>query len=298
MANLKIIVAVFLMTALLMTYSPRALSQQAMNMENVMVNGGFEQGFQPDYGIGYGWGRFSNGAANGSWNADNGIETVVAGRYSQLIKIENATQADRYVGIYQTVSVVPAQQYKLTIKGLIRSQEGSTKISHYGYGLQYAIDYDGGVVWEVMKPNEWEAIFWNEQPLQTAGGSSTYHFDTYETTITAKGDKLTLFIRGWKKWADKSAGGFNLDEISLVGPMGSVPQTTNQTIEPSKVVETKATELKKEIPEPTAVTPAKPSELPVSGKGNDKAFIYLVWASMILLLVLFGSAVATVKRRV
>jgi len=48
--------------------------------------------------------------------------------------------------------------------------------------------------------------------------NGTYRFDTFETTITAKGDKLTLFIRAWKKWINNGAGLYDLDEISLVGP--------------------------------------------------------------------------------
>jgi hypothetical protein len=52
----------------------------------------------------------------------------------------------------------------------------------------------------------------------TNPSGGVYRMDTFETTITAQTDRLTLFIRGWKKWIDKGSGIFDLDEISFVGP--------------------------------------------------------------------------------
>jgi hypothetical protein len=211
-------ITIFTVIALALAYIiPLASAQQELTIDEVMVNGDFEQGFQSEFGIGYGWGGFSNGDAVVGWNADTWDEVVVAGQYSQLIQIENATKTDRFAGVYQTVQVVPGEQYKLTINGLIRSQEGNVKTSNYGYGLQYGVDYHGETAWE--KLDKWQDIAWNEQPLYQTGDSSTYRFETFGTTITAKSDTLTLFIRGWKKWIDESEVVFNLDQISLVGPV-------------------------------------------------------------------------------
>ncbi len=279
MTNLHKVIALLFMTIWLTTYPPLAKSQQA-NIENVILNGGFEQGVQPDTGVGYGWVGFSNGEAQGSWIADNSIETVMGGKYSQALHLEGATKADRYIGLYQTVSVVPQQPYKLTIKGLIRSMEGAAQTSNYGYGLQYAIDYEGDGVWEVLKPNEWQTISWNEQPFQQ---TSAYKFDTVEVVITPKRDKLTMFIRGWKKWVDQSKVTFNLDELSLVGPSPTAQVTVVAAPE-----QTTASP-KKEIP--------SPFELPITGRSNDSTFGYLVWASVATLLVLFGSAFNAMRHR-
>ena len=195
-----------------------AYSQQgASGIQNLIVNGGFEGGFQEDFGIGYGWGGFSNGNAAVGWGVDDWDPVVVGGQYAQRLEISDAIEHDRYAGIYQTISVIPGEQYKLTIKGLIRSSEGDISISDYGYRLQYAVDYKGGVAWELVEGSEWKELPWDEQPMSEPA-EGTYRQDSFETTITATSDRLTLFIRGWKKWLNNGSGVFDLDEISFVGP--------------------------------------------------------------------------------
>jgi hypothetical protein len=218
--NLKVAIVVTIIILLLLISMPApAFSQgnQPPAIQNLVVNSGFEGGFQQDFGIGYGWGGFSNGNAVVGWNADSWAPVVSAGKYSQSVEIKDALSQDRYAGIYQTISVVPGEQYKLTIKGLIRSDEGSISLSDYGYRAQYAIDYEGGTAWELLPPSAWQELPWDEQPLANPD-SQNYEYKTFETTITAQGDKLTLFIRGWKKWINKGTGIFNFDEISFVGP--------------------------------------------------------------------------------
>jgi hypothetical protein len=195
-----------------------AFSQEDPNIQNLITNGGFEEGFPEEFGAGYGWGAFSNGNATVGWQSDTWDKVVVAGQNAQLIEIKNATERNRYAGIYQTVSVVPGQQYKLTIKGLIRSEEGEIELSDYGYRVQYAIDYDGNTAWELIPDNEWVEIPWDEQAINDTADSA-YRFDTFEATVTAKNDRLSLFIRGWKKWVNDGSGLFNFDEITLVGPV-------------------------------------------------------------------------------
>jgi hypothetical protein len=197
---------------------------QEDSFQNLIQNGGFEDGFQEGLGVGYDWGAFSNGNAAVGWNADSWDKVVVAGQNAQAIEIQNATEQNRYAGIYQTVSVVPGKQYKLTLKGLIRSDEGDIQLSNYGYRLQYGVDYEGGTAWELLSGDDWVEIQWDEQPLSEPPGG-TYRFDSFETTLTARGDKLTLFIRGWKKWVNDGTGIFNIDEVSLVGP---APETISE----------------------------------------------------------------------
>lgn len=230
------VLVVLLMTNL----GSMAVAQQNFEIDNVIINGGFEEGFQTDFGIGYGWGGFSNGSAVVGWNADSWPEVVVAGQYSQLIQIEKATEEDRLAGIYQTVEVVPGEPYKLTIKGLIRSQEGEVETSDYGYGLQYAIDREGGTTWEALPDEAWQDITWNEQPLYKTGNNQGYKIDTHQATITAENEQLTLFIRGWKKWVNEGAVVFNLDEVSLRGPVpgsASEAQVSTTSVEPTDDLE-------------------------------------------------------------
>lgn len=219
--KLRIIFSLLIIVGII-TYGPGAAYSQEgdsnSNIQNLIVNGGFEGGFQEEFGIGYGWGGFSNGNAIAGWNFDDWGAVVIEGQYAQRIEIRDALELDRYAGIYQTISVVPGEQYKLTIKGLIRSSEGDITVSDYGYRLQYAVDYNGGVAWELVDEAEWKELPWDEQPLSEPSGG-TYRQDSFETTITATGDTLTLFIRGWKKWLDNGSGIYDLDEISFVGPV-------------------------------------------------------------------------------
>ncbi len=215
--RLRIVLSLILLIGI--TYLPKPVFSQdgASDIQNLIVNGGFEGGFQEAFGVGYGWGGFSNGNAVVGWNYDDWDAVVGDGEFAQRIEIRDAVDLNRYAGIYQTVSVVPGQQYKLTLNGLIRSEEGDIALSDYGYRLQYAVDYDGDIAWELVPEEEWKELPWDEQPMSDPP-DGVYRFDNFETTITARSDKLTLFVRGWKKWLNNGAGIYDLDEISFIGP--------------------------------------------------------------------------------
>jgi hypothetical protein len=312
--------------------STPALSQQA-GSQDLIANGGFEEGFQGEFGVGYGWGAFSNGNATIGWNADTWAPVVIAGKNAQLIEIKNATERDRYAGIYQTIAVVPGQQYKLTLKGLIRSEEGDVQKSNYGYRLQYGIDDQGGTTWELLGEKSWQEIQWDEQPLNDPLNGS-YRFDTFETTITAKSDKLTLFIRAWKKWVNNGTGLYDLDEVSLIGPAPAGFQAaagqeaavgnTNQPVETELIAPDPLIQVSEHdgdvtpepaqsvaTPQPTptpqlqpqASPPATPApqpttgQLPVSGADKEDAINYVEIMGVILVLVLLTGAITTTIRR-
>ncbi len=246
MPKIKIVAGLLLVSVLLFTMVPASVFAQqgedSPSIQDLLVNGDFEGGFQDGFGVGYGWGAFSNGNAVVGWNFDDWNGVVTNGSYSQRMEIKDALDQDRYAGIYQTVSVVPGQQYKLTVNGLVRSDEGDVLLSDYGYRLQYAIDYNGDTAWELVDATAWQEIPWDEQPLSLPTGK-TYQTDTFDTTITATGDKLTIFFRGWKKWINNGSGVFNLDEISFVGPAPSGFQSpVAQTAAVSNTVDKSAIE--------------------------------------------------------
>lgn len=330
----KTVTGLLLAVALFALTMPGAVFSQQQNIQDMIVNGGFEGGFQDEFGVGYGWGGFSNGNAVVGWNGDNQPDTVAGGDYSQRIEIKDALDHDRYAGIYQTISVVPGEQYKLTIKGMIRSDEGNVTTSDYGYRLQFAIDYNGDTAWELLSSDAWQELPWDEQPLVLSDGAS-HRLDTFDTTITSKTDRLTLFIRGWKKWINNGSGVFNLDQISLVGPapegfqspvaqlaaVSSEAETQPELqVEAITVSDTASTSPHNEAevgaefqppqaqPESETQAEAAPAPdtsvqqsvitpLPTTGNGDDHSLIYVVGVGAMVLLALFASAITATIRR-
>lgn len=306
-------------------------SQDNLEPRNVILNGGFEEGFQAEFGVGFGWGGFSNGNAVVGWKGETWEQAVVAGESAQMIEIANSMELDRYAGIYQTVAVVPGEQYRLTINGIIRSDEGDIELSDYGYRLQYAIDQSGGSSWELLPGEAWVELPWDEQPLYDPPDGA-YRIDSYETTITAEGDTLTLFIRGWKKWINQGSGIFDLDEIALVGPapanvdlpqaqaavvskpvaaaedelaMADLPSaesmlddSAGEGLDQAAPPQTESSaELDTAVEPPEALPQEQSSQLPVSGQGQDDSVRYIILSSAALLLVLFVGAVTATMRQ-
>ncbi|MGQ9500726.1 MAG: hypothetical protein ACUVSF_04475 [Anaerolineae bacterium] len=186
---------------------------------NLIVNGSFEDGFVE--GVAIGWQPFATAGVRAGWHDDTWRLVLYDGAHAQLLALKDAEERDRYVGIFQTVPVVPNADYILTLHGLVRSDEGSVKASEYGHRLQYGIDYTGGSDWQ-SRQIEWVELPWDEQP-RIAPPSGGYRIETYTTTIRAQSALLTLFIRGWKKWVGTSEGNYNVDGISLVMAQAAAP---------------------------------------------------------------------------
>ncbi|RME79469.1 MAG: hypothetical protein D6784_00670 [Chloroflexi bacterium] len=295
-----------------------AMSQDNNPVQNVLVNGDFEAGFQEAYQLALGWGGFSNGNAVVGFQDDTWEAVVVSGEHAQMIEIRDSMELNRYAGIYQTVNVTPGVPYTLTLHGLIRSTEGDINLSDYGYRLQYAVDYSGGTAWELLDEEAWVELPWDEQPLADPPGGE-YRLDTYQTTITPTGKNLTLFIRAWKKWANNGTGIFDLDSISLVGPapspfdisaaeaavVTSAPaENAPASAPPAAPAEDEAAETPADQSLSTSVGPAtappvEDTRLPVSGRGANEHVSYLIASSILLLLALFvGAVTATMRERV
>jgi len=184
---------------------------------DILVNGGFEVGFGPD-GVASGWQRFDNGGpVSYAWVDETWPKAVAEGSHAQLIIIDSTnwfpTQADRYAGIYQTVVVIPGQTYQLTIRALIRTTEGNATASGYGYRVQYGVDPRGGRDWRAVA--QWVDLGVNQEYPVNAPGQ----YAIFTTAITASSDRLTLFIRAWKKWAHPNRVFLlDIDAVSLKGP--------------------------------------------------------------------------------
>jgi hypothetical protein len=117
---------------------------------NLIANGGFEDGFQN--GVGQGWASFANGSGQVGWYDDTWAPVVYQGAHSQLLSMKDVQATDRFVGIYQTVAVVPNTDYILTLHGLVRSDPASIAESNWGYRMQFGVDFRGGTDWQAPDP--------------------------------------------------------------------------------------------------------------------------------------------------
>ena len=92
-----------------------------------------------------GWSSFNNGGAEFSYFADTWPAVLGETGPGQVMRIRNAGLPDRYLGIYQTVSVVPGQAYTLSLSGLVRTNSGDVNYSKYGYRLQRHVQHLRGI---------------------------------------------------------------------------------------------------------------------------------------------------------
>ncbi len=180
--------------------------------EDQLSNGDFEAGFD-DRGVALAWDSFNNGSVVVSYSPVTAASLVSSGESAQRISVAEASQPDRYAGIYQQLEVVANQPYTLTLHGQIRTGQGSTQASSYGYRMQYAVDPAGGNDWRDLPAESWVELPWDEQPLD----SPEVKYLPYTTVITPTSDQLTLFVRTWNKWADPGLVEYTLDDLSLVG---------------------------------------------------------------------------------
>jgi hypothetical protein len=189
---------------------------------DVIQNGGFEEGFNED-GVGKGWTGYSNEGAVYAWVDEMRPIHVSEGQHAQLMRIMGPGQPDRFVGIYQTVDVVAGETYTLSLHGLIRSSTADNHQTPFGHRIQWAIDYDGNTNWYEINNNwgDWKDTGWNDVKLDEKKPQMNVYIDQ----ITAKTDKLTLYVRGWTKWPIiNSEAKYYLDGISLQGPVPGTEQ--------------------------------------------------------------------------
>lgn len=180
---------------------------------DVMKNGGFESGFGDD-GVAEQWHHFTNDSAKYIFASEVWPLAIRDGKQAQRITIFEATQPNRYAGIYQTAPVVPGKTYQLSLHGQIRSRAGNIAVSNYGYRMQYAVDYEGGEDWQSLPEKAWVELPWDEQLLDDAN----VKFLDYSAKLTPTGERVTIFVRAWNKWADPVEAQYTLDTISLTGP--------------------------------------------------------------------------------
>lgn len=192
---------------------------------DALSNGGFEHGFRQVNGcgeVGNQWECFTNGgAANFGFHEDQWASTVYEGKSSQLIEINTKNLAagdnDRYAGISQTTRVVAGEQYKFSLRGMIRSSNSEGDPWRYSVQVGWLDEPEGD--WQDV--TNWTDVGWNTYyTLDTPGA-----FSAFQTQLVPHSEFITLFVRVWKKWGVAYEElDVNLDAISLTGPAAYHPQ--------------------------------------------------------------------------
>lgn len=269
-------------------FSPVSVAQVAANAptENLLQNGDFEEGFDPQ-GVAQGWQSFRTAGALISFSAQTYEGLVKSGDQAQRITIAGSNEMDRYAGIYQQIEVIPDVTYTLHLNGHIRTPQGDVEETKYGHRIEYVLDYTGGTDWQAIPKEEWTELPWDEQKLMAPSAVYT----TYSAEIPTPTDKLTLFVRAWHKWPVPYEVEYTFDSLSLTGPE---PETVMAMLQ--------------EMPNVNQPQPAGTAEesqeglvdggLPVTGVDNsfDLTGDGRFWGAVVVLLLLTGGAVYQARR--
>ncbi|GAB4437610.1 MAG: hypothetical protein Kow0031_19440 [Anaerolineae bacterium] len=192
---------------------------------NVIRNGEFEIPWPDEElnGVAPEWEGYDNGRAHFGWYEEMWPEAVWEGERAQLMEIFEVepNYYDRVMAIYQTVDVVPNSQYFLEMYAILRSdadpelRNKDDRQMHWGIDPLGEGNYDNVTEWVLMDLNEQNRF----------GSTAPYPEDRlleYQrvtgTITTTNSSRITLFIRGLKKFPDNVEINMNIDNVRLVGP--------------------------------------------------------------------------------
>lgn len=263
---------------------------EVTQVDEILKNGDFEAGFTEN-GVAQNWQSFATVGSAVNFSAETADPFLKDGQAAQRISIDRAFEPDQYGGIQQTVDVIAGETYTVTIHGQIRSNFGGVEASNYGYRVQMALGQNGANDWRSIVPAAWVELPWPEQLLS----AEAPEFSEYNQQFVASGDKVTLFVRGWNKWADGSLGEYTLDALSIVGP---VPGSTEMVAVASPGGAAPVDSATTGSGEVTSAPPAAEGEmvdkgLPVTGIDDGINLMQdgRFWGAVIVLLLLVTGAV-------
>lgn len=202
---------------------------------DVIVNGDFEKEWTPLNGAAPDWTPYTNGEAVNGWYDEQWPEAVRSGEHAQLMEINQVSGniLDRVIAVYQTVEVAPNSKYELTIHAILRTNAPEPLRNKFEYEMNWGIDPFGEENYKNV--DEWVYMHLTEQ--LRIGSNGEYPDDKplfYEritgTVKTGDTDKITLFIRGLKKFPNGTEVNFDIDDVSLIGPApGTSPPADDGT---------------------------------------------------------------------
>ncbi len=230
---------------------------------NLVVNGNFEEGFYPVPELGFeppdtgqvpiDWNWFKN-QAFGKYTINNqedfglvcpgDVEQGYASLGALSLYMQSTDQQDARLGVYQTVDVVPGQDYLFSISGTIQSMQGSPEGSDFSHKVELVFDHTGGDDWRAIPNEKWTRLPWSEYELEfKVSGPEDPDIATienYATVVRAQSNKMTIFIAAWRKWPDWRSVRYTLDCVSLT-PLNEASPAGLQLVEDSKQAAAKAT---------------------------------------------------------
>lgn len=191
---------------------------------NVIKNGDFELPFEEDSGgVAPDWDPFGNGRGHIEWYEELWPEAVLQGERAQLMEIFQVEPnvLDRVVAIHQTVDVRPNSTYDLTLHAIMRTQVQPADRNNNEFEMHWGVDFSG--TGDYKNVEEWVLMPLEEQFRLGSTGEYPDDLPLFYETITgtvSTGDssRITLFIRGLKKFPTGAEVNFDVDNVSLVGP--------------------------------------------------------------------------------
>lgn len=198
---------------------------QVAPIAEYLKNGNFEGGFGTN-GVANRWGSFTNGGRNVTYGFydDTWRPVSVPGAHSQLIGINALAyayadpnqEADRYAGICQVITgLTPQATYYVSANGVLRVTAPDANTDDWSWAFQWGYQpgadpscagWNNVTTWQVVP---WGHVDYTETPTQV---------NAYTTVFAAPSDTLTVYFRGWKKWAvGQREFLLNLDNLSVAG---------------------------------------------------------------------------------
>ncbi|GAB4450070.1 MAG: hypothetical protein Kow0031_32550 [Anaerolineae bacterium] len=228
---------------------------------------------------------------------------------SLSMHMQSTDQPDMPLGVYQTVNVVPGQDYRFSMSGTIQVQKGGTTLQPrdpeapreaQNHTIEVYFDPSGGTDWQAIPLEKRHVVQFEEHELEFSGEDPALAtVQDYETVVRARSDKLTIFITAWRKWANWRTSLFVVDCVTLepvgvgAAAVAPPPPPPSDEAQPAAVVKPSAVEPVTEG-QPTEVQIIPPSDgILDTGQGSLLTVIFAV----VLVGGLVGAGIWNMRRR-
>ncbi|RME98035.1 MAG: hypothetical protein D6768_18295, partial [Chloroflexi bacterium] len=143
------------------------------------------------------------------------------------LHMQSTDEPDMRLGVYQTVAVVPGLDYRFSMSGTIQVQSGGgtlqpddaeAPIEAQNHTIEVSFDQNGGNDWKAIPLEKRQVVEFKEEKLEFKISEDNEDIATvqdFETVVHAESDRMTIFITGWRKWANWRTAIFTIDCVSL-----------------------------------------------------------------------------------